>query len=352
VTGTAGVGAARLRVAVATPFRAELIDLLREREPRLDIDFRPELMAPASDDWMAGWTRPDELQDDYAAYVQGAEALLGVPDHSGKALARTIAANPGLRWVHTIPAGGGAQVRSAHLAQDDLERVLFTTSAGVHAQPLSEFALFGVLAGIKQLGRLRIAQIRHEWVGRQAMGSITETTVAVVGLGGIGRRTAELLSGLGMTVIGVHRHEVDAPGVSRIEPVERLGAVLAESDAVVLALPDTEQTRGMLSAEVLAQARPGIAVVNVGRGSTVDERALIEALRDGRVGSAALDVTAVEPLPAESPLWDFPNVVIAPHTAAISSHEPRRIVELFAENARRLLDGEELLNRVNIREFY
>lgn len=184
------------------------------------------------------------------------------------------------------------------------------------------------------------------------MGLNAETRVAVVGLGAIGRRTAELLSGLGMTVIGVHRRQVDAPGVSRIEPVENLGAVLGEVDAVVLALPGTEQTAGMLSRSALEAAKPGITVVNVGRGTTVDEPALIELLQSGHVGSAVLDVTATEPLPASSPLWDLPNVVIAPHTAAISEHEPRLITELFAENARRLLDGEPQLNVVNTHEFY
>jgi phosphoglycerate dehydrogenase-like enzyme len=108
----------------------------------------------------------------------------------------------------------------------------------------------------------------------------------------------------------------------------------------------------MLSTEVLAAIKPGATVVNVGRGTTVDEPALVEALQDGRVGLAVLDVTAVEPLPAESPLWELPNVVLAPHTAAISPHEPRLIAELFAENARRLLEGEPLLNVVNTREFY
>jgi phosphoglycerate dehydrogenase-like enzyme len=108
----------------------------------------------------------------------------------------------------------------------------------------------------------------------------------------------------------------------------------------------------MLSREVLAAVKPGITIVNVGRGSTVDEPALVEALQDGRVGLAVLDVVAVEPLPQDSPLWTLPNVLIAPHTAAISPHEPRLIAELFADNARRFLDGRPLLNRVNTAEFY
>ncbi|TPW75725.1 D-2-hydroxyacid dehydrogenase [Schumannella soli] len=342
-----------LRVVIATPLSDENVALLRRLEPRLEIAHRPELMAPATADWMVRLDRDAAQQREYDAYLDGGEAFFGVPDQSGTALRAAIERNPRLRWVHTIPAGGGAQIKSAKLDDAALGRLTFTTSAGVHAQPLAEFALFGVLAGTKQLSRLRAAQSRHEWAGREAMRLNSETTVAVVGLGSIGRRTAELLAGLGMTVIGVHRREVDAPGVSRIEPVENLAAVLAEVDAVVLALPGTEQTAGMLSRAALDAAKPGLIVVNVGRGTTVDEPALIDHLGEGgNVGAAVLDVTAVEPLPASSPLWDLENVVIAPHTAAINENEPRLITELFAENARRLLDGEPLLNVVNTHEFY
>lgn len=344
--------AGRLRVAIATPLAEDLVAMMARTEPRLDIDHRPRLMAPATADWMTRATRTESEQTEYDAYVDGAEALFGVPDQSGRALARTVAANPRLRWVHTIPAGGGAQLRSAGLSAEQLERIVVTTSAGVHAQPLAEFALFGVLAGIKQLPRLRAAQARHEWAERRPMGLLGETTVAVVGLGGIGRRTAELLAGLGVTVVGVHRHPVETPGVSIVEPVERLGEVLSRVDAVVLALPATDATERMLGGDALRSARPGLAVINVGRGSTIDEHELVRALADGRVGSATLDVTAVEPLPPDSPLWDDPRVVISPHTAAISEHEPRLIAELFVENARRLLDDEPLVNVVNTVEFY
>jgi phosphoglycerate dehydrogenase-like enzyme len=123
-------------------------------------------------------------------------------------------------------------------------------------------------------------------------------------------------------------------------------------DAIVLALPGTAQTDRMLSREVLAAIKPGATVVNVGRGTTVDEAALADALSDGRVGLAVLDVTYVEPLPSTSPLWDLPNVLLSPHTAAISAHEPRLIAELFVANATALLDGMPLKNVVNTVEFY
>jgi phosphoglycerate dehydrogenase-like enzyme len=341
-----------LRVVVATAQTAENIELLREREPRLEVVFEPELLGAADIDWMQRAPRTPENQARFEAMVDTAEVLFGVPDHSGRALARTIAANPALRWVHTIPAGGGQQVKAAQLDADALERIVFTTSAGVHAEPLAEFAVFGVLAGAKLLPYLRTAQIQHHWAPRRPMGLAPDMTVAVVGLGGIGRATAAKLAALGYRVVGVHRHEVEAEGVARIYPVEKLAEVAATVDAIVLALPGTVQTERMLSREVLAAIKPGASVVNVGRGSTVDEPALIEALAEGRVGFAALDVTAVEPLPGDSPLWDLPNVLISPHTAAISEHEARLITELFAANATAFLDGAPLQNVVNTVEFY
>ena len=341
----------RLRVVIATPLARNLVELIA-RDERLEVVHEPELLSDADIDWMTGpKQRTPEEQARFEALLDSADALFGVPDHSGRALGRTVRANPRLRWVHTIPAGGGQQVKAARLADEDLERVLFTTSAGVHAEPLAEFAVFGVLAGAKRLPWLLGMQRAKQWGPREPLRPLDETTVLVVGLGAIGRATATKLSALGCRVVGVHRREVDAD-VERIVPVDAFAEAASEADAIVLALPGTEQTRGMLSAEVLAGMKPGATIVNVGRGTTVDEPALVDALRDGRAGLAVLDVTAVEPLPDDSPLWELPNVVLAPHAAALSPHEPRRIAELFAENARRLLAGEPLLNVVNTREFY
>lgn len=345
-----------IRVVVAAAFHPEMIEHLRELEPRLEVAYEPELL-PDPDPSNAGIAvarapRTGEHQARFDALVDSADVLLGVPDGSGRALARTVVANPRLQWVHTIPAGGGQQVKAAGLSRVDLDRIIFTTSAGVHAEPLAEFALFGVLAGAKHAVWMAERFAAREWGQARDFPLVSGSTVVVVGLGAIGRATAAKLAAVGCRVIGVHRREVDVTGMSRLVPVERMGEAFAEADAVVVALPDTDRTRGLVSAEVLGRLKPGATFVNVGRGSTVDEEALIAGLHSRRIGTAVLDVTAVEPLPPDSALWDAPNVILAPHTAARNADESRLIIELFADNARRYLDGQPLRNVVDTVEFY
>ena len=346
----------RLRVVLATPLDEELCVLVEEREPRLTL-IRDHSLLPqqrhAGDHWGdPEFVRTPEQQARFEQLLDSADALYGIPTESASALRRTVEANPALRWVHTTAAGGGAQVRAAKLSEESLQRVAFSQSAGVHAEPLAEFALLGVLAGLKNLPRLQAAQAKSEWAPRWTMQLISDQTIVVVGLGSIGRAVGAKLSLLGARVIGVHRREVDAPGVDQIVPVDQLGDVVARADAIIMTLPGTVATEKMLSAEVLGRVKRGVTVVNVGRGTTVDEDALIAALRDGRVGYAALDVFAKEPLAARSPLWGMSNVLVSPHTSALHPNEDRLIAELFATNAGRLLDGKPLINRVDTVEFY
>jgi phosphoglycerate dehydrogenase-like enzyme len=346
----------RLRVIAATPVAPEHVARIMELEPRVDMvadqGLLPPMRHPGDHGGDPAFTRTPDQQVAFEELVDSADVLYGVPDEDPAALARAVRANPRLRWVQTMPAGGGAQVRAARLDADELERVAFSTSAGVHAVPLAEFGVFGLLAGAKTLPRLQELQRRREWGARWTMGLISEQTVLVVGLGSIGRATARALAGLGVRVIGTSRHATEVEHVDEVIAPDAIHEVADRIDGVVVTLPGTDATTGLVGARFLEALRPATTLVSVGRGTVVDEAALLAALDAGRVGLAVLDVVAEEPLDAESPLWSHPHVLISPHTAALNAAEDRLIAELFARNATRFLDGDELVNRVDTVEFY
>jgi phosphoglycerate dehydrogenase-like enzyme len=140
--------------------------------------------------------------------------------------------------------------------------------------------------------------------------------------------------------------------VTEIIHPDQIAKTVPRVDGVVVTLPGTDATRGMISSEVLAVLKPGATIVNVGRGTVIDEASLVASLESGRIGFAALDVVAKEPLATDSRLWSLPNVLISPHTSALNENIDRDIAQLFAENATRYLDGEPMRNVVNTVEFY
>ena len=346
----------KLRAVVAVPLREDLCRLIEELEPRLEVIRDHSLMAPMRGpaDWSGDpdHTRTTSEQQAFDDLVDSADVLFGIPDVDAAALARTVSANPRLRWVMTTAAGGGASVKAAGLDRADLDRIVFTTSAGVHGGPLAEFAVFGVLAGAKNLPRLVTDQRSRTWPDRWEMRQLDEMTVLVVGLGGIGAECARRFHALGARVWGTTRSGEPVAGVDRLVPLDELVDAVAEVDAIVVTLPGTAQTRHLIGADVFDAVKPGAIITNVGRGTVIDESALLGALDDGRVSFAALDVFEQEPLDDASPLWAHPNVLVSPHTAALSSKEEERIARRFAENAARLLDDQPLTAVVDTVEFY
>jgi len=346
----------KLKVAVATPLSEELCKWIEAHEPRLELErdqsLLPPMRHPADFGGDPAFRRTPEQEARFDTLLADAEVLYGIPDVDPARLSRVVEANSRLRWVHVMAAGGGGQIKAANLSAEQLERVQFTTSAGVHGGPLSEYAVFGVLAGAKQLPRILDQQRAHHWSDRWMMGQVSEQRVLLLGLGGIGREVARKLSLLGAYVMGISRHQRPVEHVDEIISPDRLHEAACRADAVVSSLPGTAATQGMVDDALLAAMKPGVTLVNVGRGTVIDEPALIRALERGHVGLAVLDVTAAEPLETGSPLWDLPNVLLTPHTAALSEAEDRLIAELFVDNARRYLDGDALVNRVDTVEFY
>jgi phosphoglycerate dehydrogenase-like enzyme len=237
-----------------------------------------------------------------------------------------------LRWVQSGSAGVESPAFYALLKRG----IRLTNAAGVHAEPIAQYVIMQMLNRIKRTRAHFELQAAHRWESIGG-GELTGLTVGIVGFGGIGRAVARLAKAFGMRVVGSKRTRVEDPALDLLYSPEQLGALLAESDFVVLAAPLSEQTREM---------KPKALLINVARGGLVDEEALAEALRRKRIGGAVLDVTATEPLPETSPLWDLPNCVITPHDSAFSPLSLERTLELFLDNLSRFQRGEPFLNEI------
>ncbi|MGI8557894.1 MAG: D-2-hydroxyacid dehydrogenase [Solirubrobacteraceae bacterium] len=342
-------------VVIATPIAAGLVEPIRAVagvEVLYEPDLLPEVRYPGDHEGVEGFIRDPDGERRWQEMLRGAEVMLGLPGDSPEGLAAVVRSNPDLRWVQGTAAGTGEQVKAAGLTGEELERVTFTSASGVHVGPLAEFCLLGLLFFTKGVPRLEADQRAHHW-DHYPVAELRGNTLLVLGLGAIGTEVARLAKALGMRTIGVNRRGVsDSPHVDEAHPRSQLLELLGEADALVATLPLTEETRGMLDAEAIGRMKPGAILINAGRGGVIDEPALVAALRESRLKGAALEVFATEPLPTDSPLWDLPNVLISPHTAALSLHENERIQELFTENLRRYIRGDELLSRVNPTLFY
>ena len=273
--------------------------------------------------------------------------VLGVWGNPDPELADAARRLRNLRLVQLFSAGSDNADR-AGFADD----VIVASGRGLHDRPVAEHALTLVLAAARRLHRAFAAQRDHEWAtdigGLQpepspgVFSTLRGARVTIWGFGSIGRTLAPHLTALGAAVTGVGRRPREEDGVTVIEESD-LPARLAETDVLIMILPSTPETRGVLDAEALAALPRHAWVVNVGRGDAVDEQALVDALRDGVIAGAALDVTRVEPLPADSPLWDTPNLVITPHAAG---GRPLGALDLLAENLAALQAGRPLRNVV------
>lgn len=234
--------------------------------------------------------------------------------------------------------------------------------AGVAGVPMAEYVLMCVLALAHRVPALRASRSAHEWpehaerLRRFTPALLPGSTMAVLGYGRIGREVARLATAHGMKVLGVRRRAAGGPDEPGADPggvdvelfgLDRLHEVLALADHVVVLLPSTTSTRGCLDAAAIAAMRPGATMVNASRGGIVDSAALIDAVHSGRLAGAALDVFDVEPLPADDPLWDDPQILLTPHVAGLAPGYASGVAELLGENLRRLAAGRPLVNLVD-----
>lgn len=282
------------------------------------------------------------------AAAVGAEVYVGwgVPPDVAKAAGTT------LRWAHTAAAGVGASITPALRSTG----ATLTNSAGVHAEPVADWALAAIAFCLRGFHHAVRAQTARHWAkaaftdGSVPVRELAGTRVGLLGLGGIGRAVARRCAALGMRVAAVRRHPRRARprGVTWVRGTDQLAALAARSDVLVLAAPHTRDTRGVVNAAVLRALPRGACVINVSRGELLDETALRAALDDGHVAACALDVFQREPLPADAAWWDHPRVLVFPHASGVSDRFWVRETALLVDNIRRYRDGRRLKNVVNL----
>jgi phosphoglycerate dehydrogenase-like enzyme len=285
--------------------------------------------------------------DELPTALPGADVLF-VWDFRTDAITKAWPGSDALRWMHAASAGVDRLLFPALQDSD----VLLTNSRGVFDRPMAEYVLSTVLAFAKDLHTTLRLQDRKQWQHRVTE-RIEGKSALVVGTGPIGRAIARQLSAAGLAVSGTGRvGRSGDPDFGDVHASGDLAHVIGAFDYVVLAAPLTEQTKGLIDAEVLAHCRPTARLINVGRGELVVETDLIAALRAGQLGGAALDVFETEPLPETSPLWELPNVLVSPHMSGDTVGWVDELVDLFLANLRSYTEGTQLRNVVNKQRGY
>ncbi len=330
-------------VVFTTPLEPELVERLRRSHPEYTFEYPEDLIATPQypgHHRMPG-AQGEEL-DRWRTLLSRAEVMF---DFGPPALHTELAHLPNLRWIQATSAGVGQFVRRVGL--DQSAKVVVTTARGVHGRALAEFAIFAMIYFNRDLPEILADQRLHQWARRSGR-LVAGQEVVIVGLGSIGREVATLARALGARTTGVVRsldgRTAASSGVDRLLEVAELESALPEADFLVLAMPHTDETEGLISGARLSLLPHSAVLVNLARGTVVDEDALTAALREGRLRGAALDVFREEPLPPGSPLWDLANVLVTPHSMSTVAGENQLLAQLFSENLERYRHGAELLN--------
>jgi phosphoglycerate dehydrogenase-like enzyme len=339
-----------LNVLVTFPDQvdAAALELLRAAAPEVDVTVlayaEPDERRAVRGRGDGATLPPTSLTDEQRAAFAAADVLMAfdVPID-----VTTVA--PNLRWVQAIGAGVD-HLRDACVGTD----LVVTNAVGVASVPIAEFVIARLLGVWKRFDELDDLQRRHEW--QPAYGAtVAGKTLGVIGLGAIGSAVAERARAFGMHLLGTKRSFSPgdtSPVVDELFGADQLLDVVARCDAVVLSAPSTPETRDLFDADVFAAMPAGSIFCNVARGAMVDEDALVAALERGHLRAAILDVTREEPLPADSPLWDAPNLHVSPHSAASIDRYIQTLLELFADNLGRHARGEPLRNVVDLAAGY
>jgi len=330
----------------------ELLERIKLADPDIEIMYDPGILPKPrykNDQHGGTFQRTPEQEEKIQGMMAEAEILFGYVPPDYRDLEKWF---PKLRWNQSPSSGIGWGVRRHGWAETDID---FTTSSGMHATALAEFCIMSMLMFVKDYFLMARQKTKHVWQRTSAL-ELRGKTLGVIGLGKVGRETARLAQCIGMNVIGTKRNvEGVTPAsvnVDELYAFDNLDPVLAKSDFLVLICPETDETRGLIGREELAKMKKGAVLINIARGSIVDEPELVKALQSGHLGGAAVDVAAKEPLPTESPLWDMPNVIISPHSASTVEEENEKLTEIFLDNLNRYREGRPFRNLLDKKTLY
>ncbi len=327
------------RVLIAVSFPPELLAKIQGVSPDIEV----EQVAFSERKWPDGFSTEAEIY--YAAGVMPPLELV-----------------PNLRWIQMHWAG----INSLRDTAVWDSNILLTTASGVHAPNMAQYTLAQMLAWAHHVPRWLAYQQKGEWPKNRwdkfLPDELHGRTLGILGYGSLGREIARLVKPFGMKILVTKRdarHLRDEgytiPGTGdpqgelpdRVYPSEATRSMLKECDYVVITLPLTSQTQHLINRDILKEMKPNAYLINIGRGSIVNEADLVHALKKGWIAGAGLDVFEAEPLPADSPLWRMENVILTPHVSGFTPHYDERAVDIFVENLRRYLSGKPLLNLVN-----
>ncbi|HZS00624.1 MAG TPA: D-2-hydroxyacid dehydrogenase [Chloroflexota bacterium] len=259
-------------------------------------------------------------------------------------LRRLLPLMPKLRWIHVMGAGVDGDLTPQVVASD----IVVTRTRGLHNLPVSEWVMLQLLAVTKRLPELVLAQHEHQWHPVEVPVTIQGRTMGIVGYGEIGQTLAVRARAFGLRVVGTRRHPQPAAELDAVYPPSELERLLEQSDYVVILTPLTSETRGLIGEAQLRRMKPDAWLINVARGEVIQEEPLLRALRENWIAGAALDVFPHEPLPADSPLWQLPNVLITPHNGGVRHPNfSAEALNQFLDNLGRYVRGEPLRNQVD-----
>ena len=339
----------KLNLLIASFLEPSLVQRIRNTDPRLNVIYEPNLIAaprfPA--DHIGGpFKRSIAQEKKWQSLLKTTDILFDFDRTHYEDLPELC---PDLKWVQTTSSGIGQTIKkwNYHLR---MPNTIYTSARGVHAQALAEFCLLIMLTFNKKLFQTIQQQKEKNWE-RLSGTDLRKKTIGIIGMGKVGQEVARIAKCFGMTVLGIKRNiegiEPSSLHADELYMPEDLHSVLPRSEYLVLIAPHTKETERMIGQEQLYMLPKGAILINIARGALVDEPALVDALKDGHLRGAGLDVFEVEPLAKSSPFWEMENVIISPHSGSTSDGENGLITDIFCENIINFLQGKPMRNLFN-----